>query len=88
MTGPETVRRPQGAGRDRTGIAAIAVMLLAIVCCAAGPAILAVFGSVALGAAVGWAAGAAVLVAAVILLIVVRRRSDSSPLGASRQTKR
>lgn len=89
MTGPDTGRRPPRAGRDRTGIAAIAVTLLAIVCCAGGPAILAVFGSVALGAVVGWAAGGAALVVVVVgLVLAARRRHASSLSSASSQAKR
>lgn len=91
MAGPEAGRpaRSQGAGRDRAGIAAIAVALLAVVCCAAGPAILAAFASVALGAVVGWAAGAvAALAVAVGVVVVVRRRHRSAPLAASKRTRR
>ncbi|MBA3746977.1 MAG: hypothetical protein H0W96_05720 [Solirubrobacterales bacterium] len=70
-------------------MAVIAVTLLAVVCCAAGPAIVAVFASVALGAVVGWAAGAvAVLAVAVGVVVVVRRRHRSAPLAASKRTRR
>jgi len=91
MPGPEEGRpdRLQGAGRDRAGIAAIAVTLLAVVCCVAGPAILAVFASVALGAVVGWAAGAVALLAvAVGVWVVARRRHRSVPLAASKRSQR
>ena len=91
MAGPEAGRpaRLQGAGRDRAGIAAIAVALLAVVCCAAGPAIVAVLAGVALGAVVGWAAGAvAVLAVAVGVVVVGRLRHRSAPLAASKQTRR
>lgn len=88
MSGRETGRRLQVAGRDRTGVAAIAVTLLAIVCCAAGPAILAVFGSLALGAVIGWAAGAAALMVAVAAFVAARRRRrDRSASATPRQAR-
>lgn len=87
MADPKAGRpaRSHGAGRDRAGVAAIAVTVLAVVCCAAGPAIVAVFASVALGAVVGWAAGAvAILVVAVGVAVVVRRRRGAPPAVSTR----
>lgn len=90
MSGPEAGRRArsQGAGRDRAGIAAIAVTVLAVVCCAAGPAILAVFGGAALGAVVGWAVGAVAMLVGVVGVMVVARRRRSAPLATSKQARR
>lgn len=89
MIGRERSPRPKGAAGDRTGVVAIGVTLLAIVGCAAGPAILVVVGSVALGALVGWAAGAAVLVAVGAAFAASRcRRHDRSASGTLSQVRR
>lgn len=86
MAAPKRLRRDRsavGGRRGRSGLAAGAAMVLAVVCCAAAPAILAVFGSLALGSVLGWAAGAVALVAAVAVLLVIARRSQSGPRFAS-----
>jgi len=61
---------------EKLGLAGIAAAALAVVCCAAGPLLLAWVGSVAVGALVGIGAGVAVLVSSVTVLYL-RRRSGT-----------
>ncbi len=68
--------KPGGGGR--LGLAGIAAAAVAIVCCAAGPLLVAWVGSVAVGALLGVGAGVAVVVVALTLLFL-RRRSSSHP---------
>jgi len=62
--------------REKLGLAGIAAAALAVLCCAAGPLLIAWVGSVAVGALLGIGAGVAVLIVAVTLLFL-RRRSSS-----------
>ena len=61
---------------EKLGLAGVAAAALAVVCCAAGPLLLAWVGSVAVGALVGIGAGVAVLVSALTVLYL-RRRSGT-----------
>lgn len=61
---------------EKLGLAGVAAAALTVVCCAAGPLLLAWVGSVAVGALVGIGAGVAVLVSAVTVLYL-RRRSGT-----------
>lgn len=66
-----------GRGRsERLGLAGIAAAALAVICCAAGPLLVAWVGSVAVGALVGIGGGLAVLVSALTVLYLRRRSSD------------
>jgi len=66
-----------GRGRsERLGLAGIAAAALAVICCAAGPLLVAWVGSVAVGALVGIGGGLAVLVWALTVLYLRRRSSD------------
>jgi hypothetical protein len=55
------------------GVAALGVAVVAVACCAAGPLIVAVVSSVALGLVLGIGAGVASLVGLTALVIAVRR---------------
>ncbi len=87
-----TLQRSEGPAterNDRTVVAAVAAMVLAVVCCAGGPALLAVLGSFALGTVAGWAAGAAAFLAGVgALVFVMRRRRGSSSPATAKQVPR
>jgi len=91
MTEPKTSRRdarPASGRMDRAGVTVVAAAVLAVVCCAGGPALIAVLGTVALGSLVGWAAGAAGLVMAVgVLAVLARRRRISSAVASSAQAR-
>lgn len=66
-----------GRGRsERLGLAGIAAAALAVICCAAGPLLVAWVGSVAVGALVSIGGGLAVLVSALTVLYLRRRSSD------------
>lgn len=62
-----------GSGEKAT-VFGLGAAVLAVVCCAVGPLLVASVGSVALGAWLGSAAGAVFLVAATVA-VLVRRRS-------------
>jgi len=64
------------AGR-KLGLAGVAAAVLAVVCCAAGPLLVAFVGSLALGALVGVGVGACLLVAA-LAAIYARRPATVS----------
>lgn len=89
MPAPKRVRvdKRSGKGRmDRTGLAALGVAVLAVACCAAAPALLAVVGGVALGSVLGWTVGAVALGPVVAALVVVgRRRQRSAVSNAARR---
>lgn len=61
------------APSDRTTLAAVGVAVLAVVGCAGGPLLLAVAGSLAVGALVGITAAACVLIAACVVLYLRHR---------------
>ncbi len=63
---------------EKLGLAGIAAAALAVVCCAAGPLLVAWVGSVAVGALVGIGGGLAVLVCALTVLYLRRRSSDDT----------
>ena len=64
---------------DRTGLAGIAVVALAVACCAAGPLLVAAVGSIAVGALVGVDAALALLVVAFVVLFLRHRKTGRSP---------
>jgi hypothetical protein len=64
------------AGSDKTGLAAVGAVALAVACCASGPLVAAVAGSLALGALLGIAAGALVLTAACAAPYLRHRRAS------------
>lgn len=86
---PEHSKTPAAPRSDRTVFAASAAMVLAIACCAGGPAVVAVLGGVALGTVAGWAAGMAAFVAgAGVLVFVIRRRRGNPSPATSKQAPR
>lgn len=66
---------------EKLGLAGVAAAALAVVCCAAGPLLLAWVGSVAVGALVGIGAGVAVLVSAVTCYTCA---ADRAPISRRR----
>lgn len=91
---PERSKTPAAPRSDRTVLAATAAMVLAVACCAGGPAFVAVLGGVALGTVAGWAAGVVPCLAGAGALVFVhagdatarrpqprsRRRDELAPL--------
>ena len=67
------------APSDRTTLAAVGVAVLAVACCAGGPLLLALAGSLAVGALVGIAAAACLLVAACVVLYLRHRPRVKRP---------
>lgn len=67
------------APSDKTGLAAVGVALLAVVCCAGGPLLLAVAGSLAVGALAGIAAAACLLIAACVAVYLRHRPATMTP---------
>lgn len=67
------------APSDRTGLAAVGVAVLAVVCCAGGPLLVAVAGSLAVGALVGIAAAACLMITACVALYVRHRPGTKKP---------
>ncbi len=68
---PDVVADPTPSGR--TGLAAVAVAALAVACCAGGPLLVAVAGSLAVGASIGIGAAATLLVAGCVAWYMRRR---------------
>jgi len=64
---------------DKTGLAAVGGVALAVACCAGGPLLAATVGSLAVGALLGIAAGIALLVAAGTTLWLRRRSRADKP---------
>jgi len=61
-------------GAAKTGLAAVGIGVLAVLCCAGAPLIVGVVGGVALGSVLGLAAGVIAIVAATVLVVVRTRR--------------
>ena len=61
-------------GSPRTGLAALGVGVLAVVCCAAAPLLVGVVGGVALGSLLGVAAGIIAVVGLTAMVVVRKRR--------------
>lgn len=67
-------------GGDKAGLAGVAVVLLAVVCCAGGPLLVGAVGSAAVGTVLGLGAGLIVAVAVVIAIVLrVRARRQCEP---------
>ncbi len=67
-------------GGDKVGLAGVAVILLAVVCCAGGPLLVGAVGSAAVGTVLGLGAGltaAAVVVIAIVLRVRARRQCET-----------
>jgi len=62
-------------GRSKLGLAGVAAAALAVICCAAGPLLVAFVASLAAGALVGFGVGLGLLVLAVTALCLRRRSS-------------
>ena len=75
MGRPGAPRKRAGAGLEKTGLAALGVGALFVVCCAALPLAAGVLGGLAIGATFGVGAGAlALAVLATLVLLRARRR--------------
>ncbi len=66
------------APNDKTGIAGIAVVALAVACCAGGPLVVAAVGSFTVGTLIGAGAGIVLLAAACTLLYLRHRPGGRS----------
>jgi hypothetical protein len=68
-------------GSSRTGLAALGVGVLAVVCCAAAPLLVGVLGGIALGSLLGVAAGVVAVIGLTALVVVRtrRRRACAAP---------
>jgi hypothetical protein len=67
------------APNDKTGLAAIAIAALAVACCAGGPLLVAVVGSLAAGALIGIAAAVTLLLVACAAVHARHRPAKATP---------
>ncbi len=67
------------AGRGKAGLVAAGGVVLAVACCAAGPLLAAVVGSLAVGAMVGIGVAALLLIVACTVVYLRRRPRSTKP---------